>query len=286
MGSRATARAWIFCVLVLVGGAALAQDAPEAATQQDNPFAKLHWIQGPTEVTVAGQAKLAVPEGYVYLDPAETAKFQELIENPSNGKESLIAPDDLNWFALFEFGAVGYVKDDEKINATELLQSVKEGTEASNAERRKRGWGELHVVGWKFEPHYDTQTKRLEWAIIGRSDDGETINFNTRLLGRKGVMSVVLVADNETLDAATADFKQVLTGFEYLPGERYADVQEGDKIAEYGLAALIAGGAAAVATKKGFWAVLAGFFATAWKFLAALVVGLGAWVKSLFSKKE
>ena len=78
----------------------------------------------------------------------------------------------------------------------------------------------------------------------------------------------------------------MLTGFQYLPGETYADVQEGDKIAEYGLAALIAGGAAAVATKKGFWAVLAGFFATAWKFIAAAVVGLGAWFKSLFKKKE
>ena len=286
MGSRVTARAWIVCVLVLVGGAALAQDTPEAAPQQDNPFAKLHWIQGPTEVTVAGQAKLAVPEGYVYLEPAEAKKFAELTENPSEGKESLIAPDDLHWFAVFEFGDVGYVKDDEKIDAAAILKSVQEGTEASNEERRRRGWAEMHVTGWKFEPRYDTDTKRLEWAIIGKSDGGESINFNTRLLGRKGVTSAVLVASNEDLDAATADFKQVLTGFEYLPGERYADVQEGDKIAEYGLAALIAGGAAAVATKKGFWAVLAGFFATAWKFIAAAVVALGAWVKSLFKKRE
>ena len=165
--------------------------------QQENPFAKLHWIQGPTEVTVAGQAKLAVPEGYVYLDPAETTKFQELIQNPSNGKESLIAPDDLHWFALFEFGDVGYVKDDEKIDAAAILKSVQQGTEASNEERRKRGWAEMHVTGWKFEPRYDTQTKRLEWAIIGQSDGEESINFNTRLLGRKGVTSAVLVADNE-----------------------------------------------------------------------------------------
>ena len=96
----------------------------------------------------------------------------------------------------------------------------------------------------------------------------------------------MLVASNEDLDAATAEFKKVLTGFEYQSGQRYADVQEGDKIAEYGLAALIAGGAAAVATKKGFWGVLAGFFAAAWKFIIAGVLAIGAWARSLFKKKE
>ena len=278
--------AWIALAFSLVCPMALAQATSEPENAGDNPLAQLNWIEGPTDVTVLGQATLTVPAGYVYLERADTAKFQELLHNMGSGNETMLAPADLGWFALFEFEDSGYVKDNETIDKDAVLKSVRDGTEAANVERRKRGWGEMHVVGWKFEPHYDTTTKRLEWAIIGRSDNGETINFNTRLLGRKGVMSAVLVASPEDLDLATAAFKDTLTGFEYLSGQRYADVQEGDKIAEYGLAALIAGGAAAVATKKGFWGVLAGFFAAAWKFIGVAVLAVGAWFRSLFKKKE
>jgi len=286
MNAGVTYRMILAVLLSLAAQIASPQQTTEATAQQESPLAKLKWIKGPTEVTVLGQAKLVVPEGYVYLEPGETTKFQELAENFSSGKETLIAPDNLGWFALFEFEESGYVKDTEAIDKDAVLKSVRDGTEAGNEERRKRGWSEMHVVGWKYEPHYDTTTKRLEWAIIGKSNTGESVNFNTRLLGRKGVMSAVLVADNETLDAATAEFKQVLTGFEYLAGQQYADVKQGDKIAEYGLAALIAGGAAAVATKKGLWGVLAGFFAAAWKFIIAGVVAAGAWLRSIFKKKE
>lgn len=272
-------RSWLAVFfLVLTSTAAIGQEAADSA-EAENPLAKLNWIEGPTDVTVAGQATLRVPEGYVYLEPAETVKFQEIVQNPSNGRESMIAPADLNWFGIFEFEEVGFVKDDEKIDAGEILASIRSGTEASNEERRKRGWNELHVVGWKFEPRYDTGTNRLEWAIVGESGGETSVNFNTRLLGRKGVTSAVLVASEEDLDVATADFKQVLTGFTYLSGQRYADVKEGDKIAEYGLAALIAGGGAAVAAKSG---VLKGL----WKFIAlagaAAVAGLG----KLFGRKN
>jgi uncharacterized membrane-anchored protein len=60
-------------------------------------------------------------------------------------------------------------------------------------------------------------------------------------------------------------------------GERYAEFKQSDRVAEFGLAALIAGGAAALATKKGFWAIIAGFLAAAWKFVAAAVIGVLAW---------
>jgi len=47
----------------------------------------------------------------------------------------------------------------------------------------------------------------------------------------------------------------------------------------------VLGGAAAIATKKGFWAILAGFFAAAWKFLIAAAIGVGAWLRKLFARK-
>ena len=154
-----------FAALALAAAMAV---APFAPAEGDDPLGKLQWIEGPADVTVAGQATLRVPEGYVYLEPAETVKFQELVQNPSNGRESMIAPADLHWFGIFEFDELGFVKDDEKIDAGEILASIRSGTEASNEERRKRGWNELHVVGWKFEPRYDTAPPpdrvRLLWV--------------------------------------------------------------------------------------------------------------------------
>ncbi len=251
----------------------------ETTAEQSNPFAELDWIVGPTDVKVGGQATLGVPEGFLYLNPDEATKFQELTQNPTGGRESLIAPDDLRWFGLLVFDDVGYVKDDDDIDADDLLKSIKEGNDAGNEERRKKGWPALDITGWRFKPRYDSSTQRLEWAINAVSENVPVVNFNTRLLGRRGVTSAILVADPESLDVAVAEFKDVLTGFDYNSGERYADVQEGDHMAEYGLAALIAGGGAAVAAKSG---LLKGL----WKFLAAAGVAVAAWFAKMFKGKK
>ncbi len=253
--------------------------AVPSAPDEESPLAKLNWISGPTEVEVGDRAVLTVPSGYVFLDQGETTKFQELAENPTSGKENLIAPDDLRWFGLFEFEEIGYVKDDEEIDADTLLESLKEGSEAGNEERRKRGWAELTITGWRIKPRYDGNTQRLEWAIDAESENIPVVNFNTRLLGRKGVTAATLVADPEALDAAIGEFKDVLTGYEYLDGERYADVQEGDHMAEYGLAALIAGGGAAIAAKSGLLKSL-------WKILAAAGVAIAAFLGKMFKGRK
>ena len=252
---------------------------PQAAAETESPLAKLAWVVGPTEVKVGKQATLAVPDGFIYLHPKDTSKFQEIVQNPSNGRESLIAPNDLHWFGLLEFEDTGYVKDDEKIDADAVLDSVREGMKQANEERKSHGWAPLQITGWHFKPRYDKETQRLEWAIAAVSEGEKIVNVNTRLLGRKGVTSATLVSDPETLETAYTEFKNVLEGYQYVQGERYADVQEGDHMAEYGLAALIAGGGAAVAAKSG---LLKGL----WKFIVVGVAGLAAWARKLFGKKQ
>ncbi len=256
-----------------------AEDSESAAAEEPHPLSLLDWVIGPTEVELGSHASLTVPEGFMFLHPGDARKFQEFTENPSSGRESLIAPDDLRWFGLFEFDDIGYVKDDEEIDAGSLLDSIKEGTKYGNEERRKRGWAELQITGWRFEPRYDTASNRLEWAIEAVSENQPVVNYNTRLLGRKGVTSATLVADPQALDAAVGEFKDVLTGFEYSAGERYADVQEGDRMAEYGLAALIAGGGAAIAAKSGLLKSL-------WKVLAAVGAGVAVWLGKIFKGRK
>jgi uncharacterized membrane-anchored protein len=141
------------------------------------------------------------------------------------------------------------------------------------------------VDGWFFKPQYDKEKKLLEWAFLLRNakTQAPVVNYYTRILGRTGVMSILLVSRPEDMNASITDFKQKLNGFEFNAGEKYTEFKQGDKVAEYGLAALILGGAAAVATKKGFWAALLGFFAAAWKFVVVAVIAFFSKIKDLFS---
>jgi len=255
---------------------------------ETNPIAELDWKIGPTEGSIGKEAKIQVPEGYVFLGSRDTKKLMEMMQNVPGDNEYVFAPDDLSWFSVFTFNPVGYVEDNETLDAEALLDSVTQGTEQGNIERRKRGWGTMTILGWRFEPRYDQQSKLLEWAFLAKDDNSSDliVNYNTRILGRTGVMEVVLVADPESLDASVSTFKTSIDGYSFVPGERYADYRKGDRMAEFGLAALVAGGVAAVATKKGVWAAIVAFVLAAKKLVIAAVIGLLAWLGSLFRRKK
>jgi uncharacterized membrane-anchored protein len=276
---------------LMVCGAAWAQptSSETLSSEQQERIEKmraLDWVKGPTTVTVEGNSKLTIPDQYVFLDARNTSKWLELQHNLGDGREVMVAPRNLQWQAYLEFADEGYVKDDEKIDAPALLKTLKENTEHANEERQRRGWTPLHVVDWATPPVYNTTTKRLEWATVLESQGGRGVNFSTKILGRRGFTSVIMVTDPENLSAAENALDTVLMGYEFNQGERYADWRSGDKVAEYGLAALVVGGVAAVAAKKGLFSVLAGFLAAAWKFIAAGVVAAMAWLRRMFAKKE
>ena len=283
---------------VLAAPFAHAQQADAASGDQQQKAAEefraklraLDWVKGPTTVNVAGNSSLRVPEDYLFLDAANTAKFEELTHNLSGGKEVLIGPRSLQWVAYLEFSDDGYVKDDEKIDADAILNSLKSSTERANEERRRRGWETMQILGWAVPPAYNTTTKRLEWATLFESQSEKGVNFFTKILGRRGVTSVVLVSSPDEQTESVAALNRVLTGYDFNAGDRYAEYKPGDKVAEYGLTGLILGGAVAAAAKagllKGFWKVIVGFAAAAWKLIAAAVVAMVAGIKSMFARKK
>jgi uncharacterized membrane-anchored protein len=266
----------------------VAEDQPPAEQNSvRKQISELKWIRGPQQVPLFGNSTFDLPAGYVFLNPAETAKLETITHNLGGGTEYFLAPEDLHWGAHFSFKDDGYVKDDEKIDAASLLQSIKDGTAAGNKIRRERGWDEMEVVGWQTSPHYETRTNRLEWAVTGKDlkSNVEVVNFNTRILGRGGVMSVVLISDPQELSAATDEFKSTLAGFSYSAGQRYSEYRPGDRVAKYGLAALITGGAAAIAVKTGLWKVIVGAAVAGWKFIAAAFVALFGGLARRFKNK-
>ncbi len=235
-----------------------------------------------------GLASITVPAGMQFTDGAGAKKWGELTTNPVSQKEiGLVGPDDGRWLVLFEFDDVGYVKDDDKddLKADELLDSIKEGTEGFNKESRiPAGLPPMNILGWEQQPTYNEAAHVLEWCVRAESGGDPSLNFNTRVLGRRGVVLVTLMFGGEvTLQQALPEFRELMKGFTFKDGERYAEFREGDKLAEYGLAALIAGGGVALAAKSGLLGKLIKPLIIAG---AALLGAIGSLFKKITGKKS
>ena len=264
-----------FIVLIL-SSPAIAQE--NDGEQVFSELAKLDWQRGPTVGQIGSEATIVVPSGYLFLGSAGTYLFLELLGNLPEYNNYTLARDDLSWFSVFGYDDVGYIRDDDTIDPDALLKTIKENNAKSNEERKRRNIAPLYIEGWSVEPHYDLKTKRLEWGTRLRSPEGQgTVNYSIRLLGRTGVMAAILVSDTENLSTDLPSFKALLNGFEYNSGHRYSEFRQGDKVAQYGLAALIVGGAAAAAVKTG---AAKGLF----KFLAIAAFGALAVIGAVFKK--
>lgn len=242
---------------------------------------KVQWLRGPAMGNLGEIAKVSIPSGYVFAGANDTLLLMEAMKNPTSGSElGFLSPETLRWYLVFEFSDIGYVKDDEKnsLDNDAMLKAIKDGTDKSNEERKKRGWPLFTVIGWEQPPRYNPITHNLEWAIRGESEGKPVINYNTRLLGRKGVMVITLVADPEDITAAMDQSKKLMDNFAYKEGNKYAEFTQGDKVAKYGLTALVVGGAAAVAAK-------AGIFKWLWKILVVVFLAVVGFIKKLFSGK-
>ena len=268
----------VFFTVLLIPHITIAQDMSEA----EQIVASLNWSAGPGTFEVTQNASIELPAGYDRLDPDDTRKLMELFENPPSDEEYYVGPEDQRWFAIFTYEDTGHITDNEDIDPDALLDSIRDATKAGNAERRDRGWAEMHIVGWQYEPFYSDITNRLSWAIMAESDGARIVNYNTRLLGRTGVISAVLVADPEMLSESVAEFETLLEGFNYNAGSTYAEYREGDKLATYGLAALVTGGAA-VAVAKGMGK---GLIKAIGLGVLALLAALRGRIKRAFSSKK
>jgi uncharacterized membrane-anchored protein len=235
-------------------------------------------ISGPKDTPLIDQATLHLPGDLLFVPKAESVALMVSWGNSSDDRlTGMVVPKDENatWVITVKHVAEGYVKDDEakSWNAEELLQSIREGTEAQNVERKKMGIPEMEIAGWVQSPTYDAATHRLLWSIKATdrgaaADAVPTINYNTYALGRDGYFEVNLLTDAKHIDADKFQVASVLKALDYNSGKKYSDYIAGtDRVAEYGLMALIGG----IAAKKLGLLAMAGLFLA--KFAKVAVVG-------------
>jgi uncharacterized membrane-anchored protein len=265
------------------------------ASKSQQFLASLHYQDG--RITLPGGiATLNLPAGFRYLPPADAEHvLHDAWGNPGGSKTlGMIVPaattvlDPDGWGVIVTYDKDGHVKDDDasKINYTDLLKDMQKSVEEDNAERKKEGYGAMTLAGWAETPSYDSQTHKLYWAkeLISEGADEHTLNYNIRVLGREGVLVLNAVAGMHQIDQIKREMKQVTAFTDFTAGNRYADFNSStDKVAEYGIAALVAGG---VAAKLGLFGKLFALLVAFKKVILVGLVAIGSFLAKMFGKKK
>lgn len=296
----ATTKASIFrIILLLLSACTIAHTYADELTPAQKEMraawqaAEKAMKRGPQEIRLRSQATLALPEGYGYVPTAEATRVMKSMGNSAGSTFiGLIIPLDENkqWFVSVDFDDAGYIKDDDAKdwNADDMLENLKEATEKGNEQRQKLGIPSIQVTRWIQSPTYDSSAHHLVWSaevrLKNRKDPDPTINFNTYVLGREGYISMDLVAAASEIGQDKSDAKKLLGAVNFNDGKRYSDFDaSSDKVAAYGLAALVGG---VVAHKLGLLAMIGVLFAKFAKVIAVGALALTGGLTKFFKRKK
>lgn len=240
-----------------------------------------------------GIAAVSIPDTYYYLNPADSQIMLEKMWGNPKGMPPLgiIMPRDLTpihpdaWAAILDFDPVGYVEDKDAASTdfNAVLEQSKADAIAQSEERVKLGMDPVYLMGWAEAPHYDGESRTLYWAkdLVFGTNELHSLNYNARILGRKGVLQMNFVAGMDQLAEVKQKAPEVMQMATFTRGHSYLDFDPSvDKVAAYGIGGLIA---AKVAAKVGFLGVALLFLK---KFFFLLFIPL-VWLKNkIFRRPE
>lgn len=295
-----SARLHLGLTMLLLGtaGTLPAQDSAGPTMTAEEFEAKLGYQTGNVELP-GGMATIHLPASFRFI--GEEGSKRLLVKawgNPPETAEDVLGMliptatspvSDSGWGIVITYDEDGYVTDSgaAAIDYTAMLAQMQEGVKKANEERRKQGFEEVALIGWAEPPYYDREAHKMYWAkelAFSDSPENHTLNYNIRILGRRGVLVLNAVAGMDQLAVIKAQTPDVLGAVEFNEGHRYADYLPGkDKAATYGIAGLILG---ATAAKAGlFKGLIAGLIALKKVIIAGIAAGL-ALLKRKFGKGD
>ena len=286
----------LFFGVMLISLPVCAAEAPVNAYESAEAFLKsMKYQQGRVELP-GGIANLDVPDAFQYIGPEDSKRFLEQgWGNPNgSGQIGMLLPagvdpfGDSAWAVVIRYQEDGYVsdKDAAKIDYSEMLESMQAATVENNKEREAQGYPPVTLVGWAATPHYDSVAKKLYWAkeLKFGQEENHTLNYNVRILGRKGVLVMNAVSGISQLSMVRERMEQVIAFADFNKGYRYSDFDPGvDKVATYGVAALIGG---KVAAKAGLLAKLGGLLVAFKKYIVVVFFALAGVMTKLFKGRR
>lgn len=255
----------------------------------------MNYETGSITLTTAN-VKLNVPKGFKYLNGTQASYILSSVwgNPPQTGILGMILPEkssvlDTDSYAfIITYDAMGFVKDDDadKINYDDMLKQMQEEEVEENKTRVAQGYPAIHMVGWASKPFYDKTNKVLHWAKnlkFGDADEN-TLNYEVRILGRKGVLSMNAVSTMKYIDTVKKDIDKVLAIPSFTEGSMYKDFDsKTDEVAAWTIGGLVAG---KVLLKVGILATIGKFLAASWKFILIGIVALWGGIKKLFGRKK
>jgi uncharacterized membrane-anchored protein len=270
----------------------IAQKSDTIAAYYDNIEKSMKYESGKISLT-EGDGTLNIPKGFKFLNAAQTQSvLTNLWGNPEDKSVlGALVPDGKgvthsnSWMFIVTYQGDGYVKDDDAddIDYDDLLKTMKEDTQVTNEERKKGGYPEVQLVGWASKPYYDSNLKVLHWAkeLKFGKDEVNTLNYDLRVLGRKGMYNISAVANMGELAEVKASIPGIVKSVEFNDGNKYLDFDaDTDTVAAWTIGGLVAG---KVLAKVGFFAILAKFGKI---IVVSLIAGFAAVKKFLFGKKD
>lgn len=274
----------------------LSAEEPKGPQMTAEEFeAKLGYQTG-TITLPDGIATIQVPQTFRFIGPEGSRRLlTEAWGNPPGsaaGVLGMLIPAELSpltaegWGIIITYEEEGYVndKDAASIDYGKMLEQMREATVAANEERKKQGFEPVALVGWAEPPSYDAAAHKLYWAkeLAFGGNAEHTLNYNIRILGRRGVLVLNAVARMTDFQGIRDQAKDVLAAVNFNEGHRYTDYLPGkDKAATYGIGGLILG---AVAAKAGFFKVLWLGILAFKKVIIAGLVAAGVGLKKVFSR--
>lgn len=240
-----------------------------------------------------GDAKLTVPEGFKFLNQEQSLfVLTDLWGNPPDSSVlGMLIPvnkgvfGDDSWALTISWDGMGYVKDDDAddINYDDLLKEQQKETREANPQRVQEGYQPIDFIGWALPPYYDKDKKVLHWAkeLKFGDDSLNTLNYNLRVLGRKGVYVINAIANMKSLPEVKQHLDKIVTSVTFNEGSRYDDFDpDVDQIAAWTVGGLVAG---KILAKVGFFALLVKF----WKLIAfGAIAAFGAIMRFVRGRKK
>jgi len=266
---------------------------PETREALEAEYAKLQWVEEPGSYDLpSSNSTMSFAAGRSMLIGADAERIMFLM----NGREfprteALLYDNDSDVFVTFEFVDEGFVTDEDwsDVDPAAFLESIRQGTEAGNEDRAKYGIPAMHVRGWLSEPTYNTDANTVTWAIEFDDGDNVTVNATALKLSRYGYEELTWVGSGEQYKELGGLLDTALSDHAFNEGHRYADFEDGDKVAAYGLAALVATVAGAKLGKGIIATILAFalvFLKKGWVIIVVALGGVWAAIKRFFGGKS
>lgn len=276
--------------VVLFAAGALPAVAGTQARHQDagaTDFARMHWKKGTLKLA-SSHGMFTVPRGGTMVVGGEATRADELINGSTD--PTIEGYADFAHRSLYvSYVDEGFVNTDDwkDVNADDLMKHLRDATESANAERVKNGGPVMHIDGWVQRPTFDQARKSVRWVTHAHDESGRGfVNAVALLLGRHGYERFTLVSNGSDPKGDAVLLAAAANGYRFDPGFRFQDYFWGDKLAGYGIAALVGTAAGATIAKTvGFGAILLlikKFFLV----IVAALLGVFGYVKRFFAGRR